>query len=192
VASEVEVRDLFAIPYAYQSFDPSAPAHIATVSEYRAMEDRYAAYWRKVEANRLRESRVNAQREEDRQELVHQLNAATNDYFERLQALQQAGQFRRHRHMVLNFIDAVEDLYERRMDGGFLGLVAGVDELEQRHDLMQSAYVIGWGGQDDINMQLILNLLERNGLVEVIDVVRSDDSDNDEDDQNINNEAIGV
>ena len=181
---EVRVCDLIPTPYAYQSFDANAPAHIATEAEYCAMEPRYEAYLRRVEAQRLQESRLEAQRGFIRlDELLSLLDATTWRDFERLQTLQQSGRFRRHRHMVLNFIDAIEFLHERALDGGFLQRVADEHDDERRYNLMQNAYEIGWDGPDDINPQLVLNLLQRNQLVEVIDLVSDSESDNGEDEE---------
>ena len=59
-AHEVEVCELVPTPYAYQSFDHSLPAHIPTAAEYPEMQDRFAMYWDKVRAERLRETQANA------------------------------------------------------------------------------------------------------------------------------------
>jgi len=184
-AHDVEVHELVTIPFAYQSFDPGVPGHIATEADYHAMQIRYDAYLRQVEAERLRESQMEAQRGATTltsDELVGLLNAVTWEDFERLQTLCQAGRFRRHRHLVLNFMDAVEFLHDKGLDGGFLQRIADENDGIRRSGLMQDAYEIGWNGQDSINPQLIINLLQRKQLVEVIDLVSDSDSDSDSDD----------
>ena len=180
-ARDVKVHDLVPTSYGYQSFNPEAPAYIATETEYHAMEIQYAAYLREAEANRRRESQIDAQRGHiPREELQSLLDAMAWDNFERLHTLRQSGHFLRHRHMVLNFVEAIEFLYERGLDGGFLRHVANTHDENQRNDLMQNAYEGGWFGEDDISPQLVINLLQRNRLVQVIDLVSSDDSDSDE------------
>lgn len=169
-AREVEVRNVVTIPYAYQSFAGDKPAHIATADEYAAMEVQYAMYWDSVAEDTLRETAVVPTTEPP-----VELDVATHQIFDRLQVQRADGTFRRHRHEVLNFIEAVEDLHERGVDGGFLRRVANAIDNNQRHDLMQSAYENGWGGRENIDAQLVLNLLQRNLLVEVIDLVSDDD-----------------
>ena len=189
---DVRVDDLVATPYAYQSFDTDAPAYIATPDEYRAMLPRYETYLQKIEAQRLRESLVEARRQQiPSDELLSLLDAVTWQDFERLQTLQQSGRFRRHSYQVLNFIDAIEFLHQRGSDGGFLRRIADEHNDQRRYNFMQDAYEIGWGGQEDISPQLTLSLLQRNGLVEVIDLLGDSDNNSSNDNNSDSNSDEG-
>lgn len=195
-AREVEVYRLVATPYGYQIFDDDTAAYISTITEYRAMQDRLAAYLDRVEAERLRDPRVREQANRLREfETDARRDAVSPDVaenFERLQSLRQSGEFRRHRHAVLNFIEAMEDLHERGMDGGFLRRVANENNEQQRRNLVQFAYEVGWGERDAISTRLMLNLLERTGLVEIIDLVSEDNDDSSEESEGSENETVNV
>ena len=110
------------------------------------------------------------------EEPIVELDDVTHENFAQLRSLREDDMFRRHQHAVLNFIEAVEYLHQHGMDDGFLRRIANEADNNQRRNLIQSAYEVGWNERDNIHMQLVFNLLERNGLVEVIDLVSDDDS----------------
>ena len=142
------------------------------------MQNSFDAFCHQRDEDRRRQAEEQARTGQlPEQEVFGLLDALTNEEFGRLQALRQAGQFQHHHHMVLNFIDAVERLHALGMDGGFLQRVASANDENQRRNLMQGAYQIGWGGSENISQQLVINLLQRNRLVEVIDLMGIDDSD---------------
>ncbi len=172
---KIEVHKLVIIPYGFQSFSANLPAHIATASDYRDMEkEQYTAYLHRRQQDAIRESGRAAARTPHR---VRRFALRDSDTVRRLQALRRSGVFVQHHHAVLNFIDAIEDLFDRNEDGGFLQQVAGAHTDLQRIRLMQRAYVTGWGGEGNISAALIVSLLERKGLVEVIDLIGGSESD---------------
>jgi len=176
-ASEVKVRELVHIPYAYQSFDDEMQAHVPTQADFVAANEQYVAYLDRMEQEALEASAV------PQPEMWSLLDGSTNADFERLAALAQTDLYQRHRHAVLNFLEAVEDLYDHALDNGLLQRVANANGEDERRLLMQSAYVNGWGGDGAIDPRLVINLLQRKQLLQVIDLVSdNDDDDGDSDD----------
>ena len=168
ITREVEVGSLVVIPFGYQSFDDTLPAYIETAARYDALFAQYREY----------EDNAGQVSVPFSVELLAELHDMAQEIVPRLRSLQQSGRFRRHEHTVLNFMDAVEHLHVNGLDVGFLFRVATEVDENQRRILMQTAYRYGWDGTENIGAHLLFRLLERNGLVEVIDLV-SNDSDSD-------------
>ena len=167
IVQEEEVAQLVSIPYGYQSFDTDSPAHIATVADYNGWMDQSQQYVDDTAGQDVILPDVN---------LPEELHAMAEEIVPRLQSVRNFSRFQQYQQDVLNFMEAVEYLHRHGSDVGFLWRVAhGVSE-NQRQLLMQTAYEYGWDGRGNVDVHLVFNLLERTGLVEVINLV-DDDSD---------------
>ena len=169
-AEEKEVRELVAIPFAYQSFNNELAAYVATAADYAVVNEQFTEYVHRMEREALEESTAPAE------EVWSVLNATALTSFERLATLAQTDLYQRHRHTALNFLEAVEDMHDRGMDHGFLQRVANANGETARCHLIQSAYANGWNEDGVIDPRLVINLLQRKKLLEVIDLVSDDDS----------------
>ena len=168
IAQEEEVGGLVDIPYGYQSFDTDLPAHIANITEYNDWMDLCKLYVDDAGQEAIL-SDLNFSAE---------LHAMAQEIVPRLQSVRQSGRFQQYQQPILNFMEAVEYLHVHGLDIGFLWRVANEADDDQRQFLMQTAYRFGWDGTENVDVHLVFNLLQRNGLVQVIDLV-NDDSDSD-------------
>lgn len=163
---EVEVRSLVPVPYAYQSFSKSRASHLATSEEFPEMSRLYDVFRAKKLAEATRESASSIE------DVFSFADAISDEDFGRLHLLKQSDHFRCHPHEVLNFLDAVEALHDRHLDSGFLQRVADANGTQERAHLMSNAYSLGWNRRPhELHDSLIVNLLERKGLLEVINLV---------------------
>ena len=171
---EMVVRNLVKYPYAYQNFNRNMPTGIMTQAKYAAVQRVYEAHQARKRMNRILQSQDDARRGRLPAETITRLLDAvsndSNDDYGRLQVLRQSKLFDHHRIEFLNFIDAVEFLHQKDKDGGFLRRVADANAEEQRLTLVRNAYEIGWNCRNGISAQNVVSLLERNHLIEVIDL----------------------
>ena len=184
---EVEVGSLVKYPYAYQTFDNDMVECVLTAREYAIVQKLYKLYLDRQRAERSRDSGENSSRLRrprlPAEEVTVLLDSVSNENYGRLQFLRQGG-FGHYDFSHFEFDQAVSFLHRRRLDGGFLGRVASLNE-GQRIALVREAYEVGWNqpayspsGRPNhglVNASFVTNLLRHNGLVDFIYI--SDDSD---------------
>ena len=184
--SEVPVSDVVPTPYAYQSFDSKdLPAYVAGAADYDRVMVAYEKYLQTELEKRLRESAAASSEglagdeptepmepATSAEDMVDLARAVVDVNYERLQILKQSGRFSRHVHEVLNFLEAVELLYDQELDSGFLQRVAdaGTNRAQGRSNLLREAYEVGWEGRGFVDDRVVVALLLRKGLVEVFSV----------------------
>jgi hypothetical protein len=191
-STDVMVRDLVSIPYAYQSFNTTdLPSHV-TKANYENVSQQYSIF--------VEERRASAFRQHSRDSLVEVLRSLPDNGFERLRALEQSVCFNTYAHDVLNFLEAVEYLHVHKLDSGFLQRVAdakafGDEEDDDGNDnsragMMRHAYEHGWYRGGEVDDRLVVMLLVKLELVEVvhlpeeIEAVNRNNNDNNNDRKN--------
>ena len=177
---EVRLESVIPTAFAYQSFSESladtksCPARLSA-EQLKAAKDLPAALtaqkYRDVALPLYRIFRV-AEAEargspDPLQTVLGVLRAVEADGYQRLHILKQSNACRRHRHPVLNFLDAVELLHDQNLDYGYLQRVADAATEKERRLLINEAYVNGYQGTGSVDYHLVVALLLEKKLVEV-------------------------
>ena len=169
-SEKVLVQQIVATPFAFQSFNSTDIPSPVSEEDYERVHSCFAKYLVEKQAEALRRS-VLPRQNMSRQEVLDFLATLEGADFKRLRTLRCAGLFERHYHHVENFLEAVELLYDRGLDHGFLQRVAQAVGIQERQELLREAFRVGWGvWGSPVNDQLVVSLLLRKKLVNVYSV----------------------